>query len=172
MAQTKRNKSNPKKRAIKFRQELFWDVDPKKIDPKKHATYIIERILDFGNTREVKWLFRFYPDQLIKNTAKKSRGMTKMSKQFWLLMFDSNDQKIGKKIQAKNGDKNRAFWATHENSNNDKPPSKTIRLRLPAPLLYRIKAIADQNAVAYQSFINTLLDREVSKTKLDVFQRF
>ncbi|PJC41047.1 MAG: hypothetical protein CO042_00545 [Parcubacteria group bacterium CG_4_9_14_0_2_um_filter_41_8] len=95
--------------------------------------------------------------------------MTKMSKQFWLLMFDSNDQKIGKKIQAKNGDKNRAFWATHENLNNSKPPSKTIRLRLPAPLLYRIKAIADQNAVAYQSFINTLLDREVSKTKFDVF---
>ncbi|GEM_PF-6176582 len=34
---------------IPFRQELFWDVDPKTIDPKRHARYIIERILDFEN---------------------------------------------------------------------------------------------------------------------------
>lgn len=36
---------------MRFRQSLFWDVDPKTIDPKKHAQYIIERILDFGYDR-------------------------------------------------------------------------------------------------------------------------
>ena len=34
---------------MRFRRSLFWDVDPKTIDEKRHATYIIERILDFGN---------------------------------------------------------------------------------------------------------------------------
>lgn len=35
-----------------FRQALFWDVDPKTIDPEKHAVYIIERVLDFGNKND------------------------------------------------------------------------------------------------------------------------
>ncbi|MBI4994134.1 hypothetical protein HZC21_00610 [Candidatus Peregrinibacteria bacterium] len=36
---------------ITFRQSLFWDIDPKTIDLKKHKRYIIERILDFGNDK-------------------------------------------------------------------------------------------------------------------------
>lgn len=51
---------------MRFRQSLFWDVDPKKIDPKKHAKYIIERILDFGNGDEVRWMSRNYSSRLIK----------------------------------------------------------------------------------------------------------
>ena len=43
------------------RQTLFWDVDPATIDPEKNARYIIERILDFGNGQEVRWLFAKYP---------------------------------------------------------------------------------------------------------------
>jgi hypothetical protein len=39
---------------MKFRQTLFWDVNPKNIDTKKHSQYIIERILDLGNDKEVK----------------------------------------------------------------------------------------------------------------------
>jgi len=31
-----------------FRQSLFWDVDPKTIDPEKNAKYVIERVLEFG----------------------------------------------------------------------------------------------------------------------------
>ncbi len=42
---------------MKFRQSLFWDVDPKTINPKKHARYIIERILDFSHDDEVRWLW-------------------------------------------------------------------------------------------------------------------
>jgi len=49
------------KPTIKFRQSLFWDVDPKTIDPEKHSRYIIERILDLGEPEEVRWLFHQYP---------------------------------------------------------------------------------------------------------------
>lgn len=77
----------PKKRTIKFRQELFWDVNPKKIDPKKHATYIIERILDFGNTREVRWMKKYYTAQRIKKVLSKSRVIHKKSRSLWSLIF-------------------------------------------------------------------------------------
>ena len=72
---------------IKFRQELFWDVDPKTIDPKKHAQYIIERILDFGNDREVRWIARYYSHRMIKNVMRRSRVIHNKSKALWSLVF-------------------------------------------------------------------------------------
>lgn len=72
---------------MQFRQSLFWDVDLKSIDPKKNAQYIIERILDFGNDKEVKWLFHYYPPKLIKEIIKKSRVLHAKSKSLWHLIF-------------------------------------------------------------------------------------
>ena len=34
---------------MEFQQSLFWDVNPKNIDPQKNAQYVIERVFDFGN---------------------------------------------------------------------------------------------------------------------------
>lgn len=70
-----------------FRQSLFWDVDPKSIDTKKHASYIIERILDLGNDREVRWLNKNYSPALIGRVVKKSRTLHAKSKKLWLLMY-------------------------------------------------------------------------------------
>ncbi len=67
---------------MKLRQSLFWDVDPKTIDEKKHARYIIERILDFGNDIEVRWVWHQYPKSLLRSVVKNSRGMTDMSRTF------------------------------------------------------------------------------------------
>ncbi len=72
-----------RKQSIKFRQELFWDVDPRTIDPRKHARYIIERILDFGNDSEVRWVWRFYPKRLIAKTIARSRAIFPETKTLW-----------------------------------------------------------------------------------------
>ena len=72
---------------MRFRPSLFWDVDPKTIDPKKHARYIIERVLDFGHAPEVRWLAHFYPFSLIQETLKHSRVLHKKSKALWSLVF-------------------------------------------------------------------------------------
>ena len=67
----------------KFRQTLFWDVDVKTIQLKKHARYIIERIIDFGNDEEVRWLWRTYPLNLIRDVVKKSRAISPLSRPLW-----------------------------------------------------------------------------------------
>lgn len=76
-----------KKKTISFRQSLFWDVDPKTVKPKKHAHYIIERILDFGNDNEVRWMWRYYPRALISDVVKKSRALHIKSKTLWALLL-------------------------------------------------------------------------------------
>ncbi len=70
------------------RAALFWDVDPKTIDQKKHAKYVIERILDVGNERELRWLMRRYSQRQIRSVTAASRGVLhNKSKALWSLVF-------------------------------------------------------------------------------------
>lgn len=72
---------------MKFRQALFWDTDPKKIDVKKNAQYIIERIADFGNDREARWALNFYSKALLQKTIAKSRCLRLDTKKLWTIML-------------------------------------------------------------------------------------
>jgi len=70
-----------------FRQSLFWDVDPKTIDPQKHAVYIIERVLDFGRTEELQWMAQYYPKELIRKVVQTSRVLQRKSRALWEPVF-------------------------------------------------------------------------------------
>lgn len=71
---------------MKFRQALFWDTDPEKLDIKKHSKYIIERIMDFGNDEEVRWMRKQYPKELIAEVCKTSKVLQPNSKTLWMLL--------------------------------------------------------------------------------------
>lgn len=76
------------KKKMRFRQSLFWDVDPRTIDPKKHARYIIERVMDFGNDQEVRWLFYHYPRRMLRETLEQPRGVIhNKTKALWSLIL-------------------------------------------------------------------------------------
>jgi len=70
----------------------------------------------------------------------------------------------------------RAFWESHDSSDyldwtqaqrgqfpNLKPSTKTISLRLPVPLLERIKIEANRRDVPYQSLIKAWLAEDVDR---------
>lgn len=70
------------------RPSLFWDVDPKTVDPQKHARYIIERILEFGKDDEVRWMTHYYSPKIIKEVLKRSRGVLHdKTKALWTLIY-------------------------------------------------------------------------------------
>lgn len=82
-----------------------------------------------------------------------------------------------KKIPVfKSEDAERDFWAIHSVTDyvdfskarpvifpNLKPSTESISLRMPAPLLARIRMLANKADVPYQSFIKTVLADEVAK---------
>jgi len=72
---------------MKFRPTLFWDVNPKKIDLKKNAQYIIERITDFGNDKEARWALNHYDKNLLRKVIAKSRCLRPRTKALWTLML-------------------------------------------------------------------------------------
>ncbi|OGJ01845.1 hypothetical protein A3I95_00750 [Candidatus Nomurabacteria bacterium RIFCSPLOWO2_02_FULL_44_12] len=72
---------------MKFRQELFWDTNPKNINAKKHSRYIIERVLEFGRPNEVGWVFKNYSKQAIRKTLHLPRvQLNPRSKALWSLL--------------------------------------------------------------------------------------
>lgn len=72
---------------MKFRQALFWDTNPKNIDAKKNAQYIIERVADFGNDKEARWLLDFYDKSFLRKVISKSRCLRPDAKNLWTLML-------------------------------------------------------------------------------------
>jgi hypothetical protein len=72
---------------MELRQGLFWDVNPAKIDLQKNAQYVIERVLDFGNDEEVRWLWNYYDKKLIKKIVAKSRCLMPRTKNAWMLIL-------------------------------------------------------------------------------------
>ena len=73
---------------MKFRQALFWDTNPKNIDTKKHARYIIERVLEFGHDDEVRRIFKQYPWHTIKKVINLPRvQLSPRSKALWTLLL-------------------------------------------------------------------------------------
>ena len=73
----------------------------------------------------------------------------------------------------------REFWATHDTTDyidwskarpavfpNLRPSTETISLRLPAPLLADLKALANERDVPYQSLLKVLLAAQVRRERL------
>lgn len=75
-----------KRKTFKFRPSLFWDVDVRTIDPKKHAKYVIGRVLGFGNDREVRSLWKNYSKNLIHRAITNYRGVDQKTRALWTLM--------------------------------------------------------------------------------------
>ena len=72
---------------MKFRPALFWDTDPKRIDVKKNAQYIIERVADFGRDKDARWVLDYYDKAFLKKVISKSRCLRPDTKILWTLLL-------------------------------------------------------------------------------------
>jgi hypothetical protein len=65
-----------------FSTNLFWDIDPSDLDMGKHAPYIVERVLDYGDLKD--WLFirDYYGMEKLKEIALGLRSLERKSLAF------------------------------------------------------------------------------------------
>ncbi len=68
-------------------RSLFWDSSVDKIDINAHKKYIIERILEYGDTEPIIWMFDTYPLKEVKKVLKESRALSKKSSDFWRVVL-------------------------------------------------------------------------------------
>lgn len=72
------------------KRSLFWDVEASQIDPLKNKQFILERVLNFGDEKDFRWVFGFYGEETLKEAVLNSRTLVGKSLFFWRQFFNLN----------------------------------------------------------------------------------
>ena len=73
-----------------FGPGLFWDME--EIDLIKNADFIIARVLDFGDQKDLKKLRDLYQDDRLVEVIRSRRGLHPMTRRFWSVYFNLTQQ--------------------------------------------------------------------------------
>jgi hypothetical protein len=76
------------KNKLSLSKSLFWDTAYEKIDYKKNASFIIERVLNYGDKEDVEKLKDMYGMAKIKETAKRINYINKKNLNFWSIILE------------------------------------------------------------------------------------
>jgi len=74
--------------------KYFWDINPVELDISAHPRYVIERILEYGDFPELRWLFARFSREEIVGVLKLSRTLTLRSANFWSLIFGVSHRQV------------------------------------------------------------------------------
>ena len=64
------------------KKSLFWDIDPAYLSPESHWSFIIERILEFGDIDDLIWMKKNFTPVQIRHSVRKSRVLSRRSLAF------------------------------------------------------------------------------------------
>ena len=73
---------------------IFWDLDVEKLDLRKNARQIIERVLEWGGLKQVHWIMETYSKDEIIEVIKNSRQLSKKSANFWANYYDVSREEV------------------------------------------------------------------------------
>ncbi|MCM8784368.1 MAG: hypothetical protein NC818_06330 [Candidatus Omnitrophica bacterium] len=93
----------------KFLKKYFWDTDFEQIDFKNHRVYVLKRILEYGDEEAVRWMFKEFRKDEIKNTLCKFRGYSPKTANFWALILGIEKERI-KCLQRSFRGIQKQFW--------------------------------------------------------------
>ena len=62
---------------------FFWDVRAKRVNPRTHPYYVINRLLDKGNMEAARWVLKNFPKETIIETLKTIRDFSPWNGRFW-----------------------------------------------------------------------------------------
>ncbi|MBI3913339.1 MAG: hypothetical protein HY327_04030 [Chloroflexi bacterium] len=70
-----------------FLKPYFWETDLARISRRRHASYIIERVIEYGDDRAIRWLRQNYAPAQIARVVRMSRTISPNTANLWALMF-------------------------------------------------------------------------------------
>lgn len=63
----------------------FWDCDFDKLSWSKYSSFIIARIVSFGNVAAISWLMKMTNLATVRKVVSSSREIDPKTKNFWLI---------------------------------------------------------------------------------------
>jgi hypothetical protein len=70
-----------------FLKPYFWDVDFEKLDLDKSRRFILNRVIDRGNTPSLRWALSIYSKDEIRELILTSRDLSRKTANFWADML-------------------------------------------------------------------------------------
>lgn len=70
-----------------FLKPYFWETELARIDSQRHAKYIIERVLEYGDDRAIRWLQKNYSPAQIARVVRTSRVLSPNTANLWALLY-------------------------------------------------------------------------------------
>ena len=92
-----------------FLKKYFWDIDFDKINLETRKTYVLKRLLEYGDENAVDWMWKNFKKRDIKDALSNFRGYSQKSANFWALILDipRKDVLCLKKLSSKEP---KIFW--------------------------------------------------------------
>ncbi|GEA14180.1 hypothetical protein E308F_04210 [Moorella sp. E308F] len=66
-----------------FLKKYFWDVSFDSLDSRDESYFILERLLEYGDTRAIRWVMRQYRDEELLEVIKTSPRLSAKTGNFW-----------------------------------------------------------------------------------------
>ncbi|HIE53138.1 MAG TPA: hypothetical protein EYP85_15410 [Armatimonadetes bacterium] len=66
----------------------FWDVKAETLDADRYAQFVMERLLEYGDEEALRWLYKRFGRQRIREVVCHSRRLSRRTANFWRLLLD------------------------------------------------------------------------------------
>jgi hypothetical protein len=77
-----------------FLKPYFWETDFASLRLPEQQFYVIERILEYGDDKTIRWLKATFVPETIAAVVRDSRRITRNTANFWALMLDIPKERI------------------------------------------------------------------------------
>lgn len=77
-----------------FLRKYFWEVKFEDINFDKRKIYILKRILEYGDTKAVKWMWTNFKKDEIKDALCNYRGYSKKTANFWAKILGIDKENV------------------------------------------------------------------------------
>lgn len=67
--------------------QYFWDISTQKIVLAKHDTFVIERILEWGDITGLKWLLQYFGREKVETVIQHTRNLSKRTANLYSYLF-------------------------------------------------------------------------------------
>lgn len=97
------------KRLPQFLNKYFWDVEFEKINLEKRKIYVLKRILEYGDEKAVRWMWKNFKKSEIKNALVNFRGYSQKSANFWAVILSIKKENV-KCLNTSFRETQKQFW--------------------------------------------------------------
>ncbi|GAB4529265.1 MAG: hypothetical protein Kow0063_06170 [Anaerolineae bacterium] len=71
-----------------FLRPYFWEVDFDRLRLPEREVYVIERVLEYGEDRAIRWLKATVPPEKLAEVVRRSRRLSPNTANLWSLVLD------------------------------------------------------------------------------------